>query len=178
MGPTKIQGLPAHILLVHLVLAAVPIAALVLVVAALWPAAGRRLGIITPIIALGALPHRSGDDPRGSVARGPSRDHAPDPQARRARKTSAAVDDRPLRHRPPRVAVGTYRVSGPARDSRTCRGRRPRGCYLCWRRFSRSSAPAKPARARCGPATSTTNRPNRHLTRQPPCNCPAVDSFL
>jgi hypothetical protein len=55
MGPTKIQGLPAHILLVHLVLAAVPIAALVLVVAALWPAAGRRLGVITPVIALGAL---------------------------------------------------------------------------------------------------------------------------
>jgi hypothetical protein len=55
MGPTKIQGLPAHILLVHLVLAAVPIAALVLLAAALWPAAGRRLGIITPIIALGAL---------------------------------------------------------------------------------------------------------------------------
>jgi hypothetical protein len=55
MGPTKIQGLPAHILLVHLVLAAVPIAAIVLVVAALWPTAARRLGIITPIIALGAL---------------------------------------------------------------------------------------------------------------------------
>jgi hypothetical protein len=55
MGPTKIQGLPAHILLVHLVLAAVPIAALVLVVAALWPTAGRRLGVITPIIALVAL---------------------------------------------------------------------------------------------------------------------------
>jgi hypothetical protein len=55
MGPTKIQGLPAHVLLVHLVLAAVPIAALVLVVAALWPTAARRLGIITPIIALGAL---------------------------------------------------------------------------------------------------------------------------
>jgi hypothetical protein len=55
MGPTKIQGLPAHVLLVHLVLAAVPIAALVLVAAALWPAAGRRLGVITPVIALGAL---------------------------------------------------------------------------------------------------------------------------
>jgi hypothetical protein len=55
MGPTKIQGLPAHVLLVHLVLAAVPIAALVLVVAALWPGVARRLGIITPIIALGAL---------------------------------------------------------------------------------------------------------------------------
>ena len=55
MGPTKIQGLPAHVLLVHLVLAAVPIAALLLVVAAVWPAAGRRLGVITPVIALGAL---------------------------------------------------------------------------------------------------------------------------
>jgi hypothetical protein len=55
MGPTKIQGLPAHILLVHLVLAAVPIAALVLVAAAVWPAAGKRLGIVTPIVALGAL---------------------------------------------------------------------------------------------------------------------------
>ncbi|HZV25760.1 MAG TPA: hypothetical protein VFG00_05660 [Acidothermaceae bacterium] len=55
MGPTKIQGLPAHVLLVHLVLAAVPIAALVLAVAALLPTAARRLGIITPIIALGAL---------------------------------------------------------------------------------------------------------------------------
>ena len=55
MGPTKIQGLPAHILLVHLVLAAVPIAALVLVAAAVWPAAGKRLGILTPIVALGAL---------------------------------------------------------------------------------------------------------------------------
>ena len=55
MGPTKIQGLPAHVLLVHLVLAAVPSAALLLVVAAVWPAAGRRLGVITPVIALGAL---------------------------------------------------------------------------------------------------------------------------
>jgi hypothetical protein len=55
MGPTKIQGLPAHVLLVHLVLAAVPIAALVLIAAAVWPAAGKRLGILTPIVALGAL---------------------------------------------------------------------------------------------------------------------------
>lgn len=55
MGPTKIQGPPAHVLLVHLVLATVPIAALVLVVAALWSTPACRLGIITPIIALGAL---------------------------------------------------------------------------------------------------------------------------
>ena len=55
MGPTKISGLPAHILLVHVVLAAVPIAALLLVVAGVWPAARRKLGIIMPLIALGAL---------------------------------------------------------------------------------------------------------------------------
>jgi hypothetical protein len=55
MGPNEINGLPAHILLVHLVLAAVPIAALLLVIAGVWPAARRRLGIITPLVALGAL---------------------------------------------------------------------------------------------------------------------------
>jgi len=55
MGPNEISGLPAHVLLVHLVLAAVPVAAIVLIVTALWPAARRRLGIITPLIALGAL---------------------------------------------------------------------------------------------------------------------------
>jgi hypothetical protein len=55
MGPTVIRGLPAHILLVHLVLAAVPIAALLLIACAGWPAARRRVGIILPIVALGAL---------------------------------------------------------------------------------------------------------------------------
>ena len=55
MGPTVIRGLPAHILLVHLVLAAVPLAALLLVLYAVWPAARRRIGIMMPIVALGAL---------------------------------------------------------------------------------------------------------------------------
>jgi hypothetical protein len=55
MGPVVIRGLPAHILLVHLVLAAVPIAALLLVAYAVWPAARRRIGILMPIAALGAL---------------------------------------------------------------------------------------------------------------------------
>jgi len=45
-------GLPLHILLVHLVVIAVPAAALCLVLAAAWPAARRRLGVVTPIIAL------------------------------------------------------------------------------------------------------------------------------
>ena len=55
MGPDVIRGLPAHILLVHLVLAAVPLAALLLVLFAVWPAARRRIGIVMPIVALGAL---------------------------------------------------------------------------------------------------------------------------
>ena len=55
MGPTVIRGLPAHILLVHLVLAAVPLAALLLVLYAVWPAARRRIGIVMPILALAAL---------------------------------------------------------------------------------------------------------------------------
>lgn len=55
MGPTKISGLPAHILLVHLAIVAVPVAALLTVLSVVWPAARRRLGIVTPIVALGSL---------------------------------------------------------------------------------------------------------------------------
>lgn len=55
MGPVVIRGLPAHILLVHLALAAVPIAALLVVVCAVWPTARRRVGILMPIVVLGAV---------------------------------------------------------------------------------------------------------------------------
>jgi hypothetical protein len=55
MGPTVINGLPAHVLLVHAVVVLVPLAALLLVLSALWPAARRRLGIITPVTALVAV---------------------------------------------------------------------------------------------------------------------------
>lgn len=48
-------GLPAHPLLVHFAVASVPVAALVSILTALWPAARRRLGIITPILAGVAL---------------------------------------------------------------------------------------------------------------------------
>jgi hypothetical protein len=50
-----INGLPLHVLLVHFVVIVVPLAALCTVLAAAWPAARRRLGIVTPIIALAAL---------------------------------------------------------------------------------------------------------------------------
>ncbi|CAO5182963.1 DUF2231 domain-containing protein [Frankia sp. AiPs1] len=55
MGPTEINGLPAHVLLVHVVVILVPLAALLVVLAAVWPAARRRLGLITPLVALVAL---------------------------------------------------------------------------------------------------------------------------
>jgi len=51
----EINGLPAHVLLVHAVVIVIPLAALLTVLSALWPAARRRLGIVTPIVALIAL---------------------------------------------------------------------------------------------------------------------------
>jgi hypothetical protein len=50
-----INGLPAHILLVHAVVVLLPLAALALVLSVLWPAARRRLGIVTPLLALVGL---------------------------------------------------------------------------------------------------------------------------
>ncbi|MCU1677154.1 MAG: hypothetical protein JWM93_1912 [Frankiales bacterium] len=52
MGPTVVGGLPAHILLVHALLVFVPLSALLTVLHAAWPAAGRRFGVVTPLLAL------------------------------------------------------------------------------------------------------------------------------
>lgn len=49
------QDLPLHPLVVHLTVVLIPVAALTLVVAAVWPAARRRLGLLPPILALLAL---------------------------------------------------------------------------------------------------------------------------
>ena len=51
----QVAGLPLHILVVHFVAIVVPLAALCLVLSTAWPAARRRLGIVTPIIAFAAL---------------------------------------------------------------------------------------------------------------------------
>ncbi|HEY8913742.1 hypothetical protein [Lacisediminihabitans sp.] len=51
----QFAGLPLHVLLVHFVVIVVPLAALCAVLTAAWPAARRRLGIVTPLIALAAL---------------------------------------------------------------------------------------------------------------------------
>ena len=51
----QFNGLPIHVLLVHLIVIIVPLAALCLLLSAFWPAARRRLGFATPLVALVAL---------------------------------------------------------------------------------------------------------------------------
>jgi hypothetical protein len=53
--PTQINGLPAHVLLIHVLLAAIPLGAVLVILHAVWPAARRRLGIVTPLVTLVAL---------------------------------------------------------------------------------------------------------------------------
>ncbi|WP_037861837.1 DUF2231 domain-containing protein [Streptomyces sp. NRRL S-340] len=50
-----INGLPAHVLLVHVVVVFVPLTALALVLCAARPAAARRLGVALPLFALVTL---------------------------------------------------------------------------------------------------------------------------
>jgi hypothetical protein len=50
-----VNGLPAHVLFVHIVVVLVPLSALALVVGAVWPKAARRLGLILPVLALVTL---------------------------------------------------------------------------------------------------------------------------
>ena len=53
--PTVINGLPAHILLIHVVIVLVPLGALCTVLSSVWPAARARLGILSPLVCLVAL---------------------------------------------------------------------------------------------------------------------------
>jgi len=50
-----INGLPAHVLLVHFVVVLVPLTALALSVCATWPSMARRVGIVLPLLALVTL---------------------------------------------------------------------------------------------------------------------------
>ncbi|MEU9343841.1 hypothetical protein AB0D74_21795 [Streptomyces sp. NPDC048278] len=52
MNPFVVNGLPAHVLYVHVVVVLVPLTALALVVCALWPRAARRLGLLLPALGL------------------------------------------------------------------------------------------------------------------------------
>jgi len=51
----EINGLPAHVLLIHVVIVLVPAAAVMLVASAVWPAARAKLGFLTPAVAAVAL---------------------------------------------------------------------------------------------------------------------------
>ncbi|MFE7752637.1 DUF2231 domain-containing protein [Streptomyces sp. NPDC057428] len=55
MGPTEINGIPAHPLLVHFVVVLVSLTALVLPACALWPSVMRRFGLAPPVLALVTL---------------------------------------------------------------------------------------------------------------------------
>ncbi|WP_141202865.1 DUF2231 domain-containing protein [Streptomyces griseorubiginosus] len=50
-----INGLPAHVLLVHFVVVLVPLTALALAVCAIWRSAAQRMGIVLPLLALVTL---------------------------------------------------------------------------------------------------------------------------
>ncbi|MFJ9346386.1 DUF2231 domain-containing protein [Streptomyces sp. NPDC101237] len=52
---TLINGLPAHVLLVHVVVVLVPLTAVALVVAAISRRAARRMGVVLPLLALMSL---------------------------------------------------------------------------------------------------------------------------
>jgi hypothetical protein len=53
--PVKIDGLPAHVLLIHAVVVLLPVTAVMLMVGAVWPTARRKLGFLTPALALVVL---------------------------------------------------------------------------------------------------------------------------
>jgi hypothetical protein len=50
-----VNGLPLHILVVHGTVVLVPLAAVCTLLSTVWPEARRRLGIVTPLLALVAL---------------------------------------------------------------------------------------------------------------------------
>jgi len=51
-GTLQIGGLPLHPLIVHATVILVPLTALAVILGTVWPAARRRLGIVTPLAAL------------------------------------------------------------------------------------------------------------------------------
>lgn len=52
MGLDLINGIPAHVLFVHVVVVLVPLTALALVLCAIWPSVMRRFGLTLPVLAL------------------------------------------------------------------------------------------------------------------------------
>ena len=52
MRPDLINGLPAHPLFAHFIVVLAPLAAVLAVVAVLWPAANRRIGLLLPVLSV------------------------------------------------------------------------------------------------------------------------------
>lgn len=52
MDPFNVNGLPLHVLLVHLVVVLIPVTALAVLLAAVWPEARRRLGLVIALMGL------------------------------------------------------------------------------------------------------------------------------
>jgi len=69
MGSFQIAGLPLHPLLVHLVVVLLPLAALATLLHAIWPAARRRLGVVTPLSAGAVLVLVPAAESRGALRR-------------------------------------------------------------------------------------------------------------
>lgn len=55
MGPTTFNGMPIHPLLVHFVAVLVPLSALLVLLSVCWPAARRRIGVLSPVVAFVTL---------------------------------------------------------------------------------------------------------------------------
>ena len=51
-GALQVGGLPLHPLIVHAIVILVPLTALAMILGTVWPAARRRLGVVTPLAAL------------------------------------------------------------------------------------------------------------------------------
>lgn len=59
MDPFSVNGLPLHVLIVHLTVVLVPVTALAVLLVALWPEARRRLGVVLAlmgIVVIGLVP--------------------------------------------------------------------------------------------------------------------------
>lgn len=72
----EINGIPAHPLLVHLVVVLLPLSALAAVVVSLWPAAQRRLTVLVPlgaVVAAAAVPFvtRAGEELKAQLGASP-----------------------------------------------------------------------------------------------------------
>ena len=140
---TVINGLPAHALLLHLVVVLVPLTALLEILCGLWPAARRgQLLWLTLVLAAATMNIDAHHHKRRAMARPPEDQAQPDPRTCRAWQHNGLL----LR----RSAGGGDRTRRAALDRTPTRKapdghpyRRSDNCSCRWdRRWSRSTARA------------------------------------